>query len=223
MIRGVGPWTPVLRGPPIRQTDLSSQRRVFWVCRAQVWLRGTAYSETFLGSRRGGTPGRPGLQVLLTFLQPCRGGPRGRLSGWLLPNLSREILGPFAGSVWVTMEPSSAPFGGTFPLVGGRLCGRPRCTAPTARTKQQGDRDRAPHPSGLAASHLPPEEGFAGGSWTRPYGGYRSDCVVLVGAGPRPARQDLHRERWLGKARRRSGTAPVLIFANPGPSGPAGI
>ena len=62
-----------------------------------------------------------------------------------------------------------------------------------------------------------------GGSWTRPYGGYRSDCVVLVGAGPRPARQDLHRERWLGKARRRSGTAPVLIFANPGPSGPGGI
>ena len=28
---------------------------------------------------------------------------------------------------------------------------------------------------------------------------------------------------WLGKPRRRSRTAPVFIFANPGPSGPAGI
>ena len=39
--------------------------------------------------RRGGTLGRPGFQFLLTFLQPCRGGPRGRLSGWLLPNLDK--------------------------------------------------------------------------------------------------------------------------------------
>ena len=30
----------------------------------------------------------------------------------------------------------------------------------------------------------------------------------------------LYRERWLGKLRRRSGTAPTPIFANPGPSGP---
>ena len=80
-----------------------------------------------------------------------------------------------------------------------------------------------PHPPPSGAPSPLQGEGFAGGSWTRPYGGYRSDCVVLVGAGPRPARQDLHRERWLGKARRRSGTAPVLIFANPGPSGPGGI
>ena len=100
--------------------------------------------------------------------------------------------------------------------------GGPVCR-PYGKTKRQRDRGRAPHPSGLAASHLPPEEGFAGGSWTRPYGGYRSDCVVLVGAGPRPARQDSYRECWLGNARRRSGTAPVLIFANPGPSGPAAI
>ena len=32
-----------------------------------------------------------------------------------------------------------------------------------------------------------------------------------------------HGERWLGKARRRTGTAPAAIFANSGPSGPAGI
>ena len=37
---------------------------------------------------------------------------------------TRGLLGPFAGGVRVTMAPSSAPFGGTFPLAGGRLCGR---------------------------------------------------------------------------------------------------
>ena len=31
------------------------------------------------------------------------------------------------------------------------------------------------------------------------------------------------RERWLGNARRRGGTAAAAIFAEPGPSGPAGI
>ena len=42
---------------------------------------------------------------------------------------TRWLLGPFAGGVRVTMAPSSAPFGGTFPLVGGRLCGRPHGAA----------------------------------------------------------------------------------------------
>ena len=79
-----------------------------------------------------------------------------------------------------TLEHSPIPVGAAHP--GGPVC------RPYGKTKRQRDRGRAPHPSGLAASHLPPEEGFAGGSWTRPYGGYRSDCVVLVGAGPRPAR-----------------------------------
>ena len=32
----------------------------------------------------------------------------------------------------------------------------------------------------------------------------------------------LYRERWLRKLRRKSGTAPSEIFANPGPSGPEG-
>ena len=41
-----------------------------------------------------------------------------------------------------------------------------------------------------------------GGSWTRPYGKCRNRCVLLVGAGPRPARRDSHRNRWLGKPRR---------------------
>ena len=36
-------------------------------------------------------------------------------------------------------------------------------------------------------------------------------------------RQNTQRVRWLGKPRRGSGTAPAIIFANPGPSGPAGI
>ena len=41
--------------------------------------------------------------------------------------------------------------------------------------------------------------------------------------GPWASRQDTHRERWLRKPRRMSGTAAAAIFANPGPSGPAGI
>ena len=35
--------------------------------------------------------------------------------------------------------------------------------------------------------------------------------------------EKLDRERWLGKARRSSETAPAAIFANPVPSGPGGI
>ena len=38
-----------------------------------------------------------------------------------------------------------------------------------------------------------------------------------------PLRRKTDRERWLGKARRSCGTAAAAIFANPGPSGPAGI
>ena len=56
----------------------------------------------------------------------------------------------------------------------------------------------------------------------RPYG-ISGGCLYFVGAGPRPARQYTHRERLLGKPRRKSGTAPAAIFANPGPSGPEGI
>ena len=41
--------------------------------------------------------------------------------------------------------------------------------------------------------------------------------------GPWGSRQNTHRERLLGKARRSCGTAPAEIFANPGPSGPVGI
>ena len=37
-----------------------------------------------------------------------------------------------------------------------------------------------------------------------------------------PLRREPGRERWLGKLRRRCGTAPVPIFVNPGPSGPEG-
>ena len=45
----------------------------------------------------------------------------------------------------------------------------------------------------------------------------------FVGAGPRPARRSRTSCRLLGQARRGCGIAPASIFANPGPSGPAGI
>ena len=60
----------------------------------------------------------------------------------------------------------------------------------------------------------------AGGSWTRPYEEPGTFPIYAAGAGPRPARRDLHRYRWLGKPRRGPKTAPAAIFANPGPSGP---
>ena len=38
-----------------------------------------------------------------------------------------------------------------------------------------------------------------------------------------PLQRKPDHERWFGKPRRRCGTAPAAIFANPGPSGPEGI
>ena len=68
----------------------------------------------------------------------------------------------------------------------------------------------------LASGQTPsPFEGEglrAGGSGTRPYGELRKRFHTFVGAGPRPARQDSHRKRWLGKPRRSCGTAPGPNF-----------
>ena len=57
----------------------------------------------------------------------------------------------------------------TFPLGGGRLDGRPRCAAPTGRTKRQRNRDRSPHPPQCAH-----------------WGTFPQGKAIL------------HRERWLG-------------------------
>ena len=82
-------------------------------------------------------------------------------------------------------------------------------------------------PAPSSASHslgtFPPRGRLSGDRKGRPYGGYGSSSIFLVGAGPRPARQDSYRERWLGKLRRRYWTTPAAIFAPPGPSGPVGI
>ena len=55
-----------------------------------------------------------------------------------------------------------------------------------------------------------------------PYGSQET-LPGLGRGGPWASCRDLHQERWLGKARRTNGTALAEIFANPGPSGPAGI
>ena len=52
---------------------------------------------------------------------------------------------------------------------------------------------------------------------------FQKTLLGLGRGGPWASRRDLHWARWLGKARRTNGTAPAEIFANPGPSGPAGI
>ena len=53
--------------------------------------------------------------------------------------------------------------------------------------------------------------------------GFQESLFGLGREGPWGSRQNTHRERLLGKARRSRGTAPAAIFANPGPGGPAGI
>ena len=57
----------------------------------------------------------------------------------------------------------------------------------------------------LRSCHLPPK----GKAYGRPQGS--------------PLQRKPDHERWFGKPRRRCGTAPAAIFANPGPSGPEGI
>ena len=88
-------WSPLGGAPP-------DGKRAFWRGGAQVWLRGTAYPETLPNSRRGGTLGRLGFSGFAYLLAAAGGntdcGPR--------------------------EHPHPPPFGGTFPLEGGRLGGR---------------------------------------------------------------------------------------------------
>ena len=65
----------------------------------------------------------------------------------------------------------------------------------------------------LAFGHFPLTEGIGPLEGGRLAGGHM---------GP-PLRRETAPERWFGKARRRSEAATPLNFANPGPSGPAGI
>ena len=84
-------------------------------------------------------------------------------------------------------------------------------------------RDIIPTPLGLRL--FPPDRG------NRPLDkesrpllyGFQESLPGLGRGGPWASRRDLHRERWLGKARRSSRTATILNFANPGPGGPEGI
>ena len=97
--------------------------------------------------------------------------------------------------------------------------GRPHGAAPTVETDHPYNRERSPHPSGLwpplpllAFSYFPltggiglPQRGkLYGRVLDPPLRRIQNGFVFLVGAGPRPARQDSHRERWLVKARRRN-------------------
>ena len=106
-----------------------------------------------------------------------------------------------AAPAQMTMAPSSAPFGGTFPLVGGRLCGRPHGAA-LADISGASRNGRVLDPP-LRRIWERPRCFRRGRSQTGPPG-FASGALA-------------------GKPRRRSGTAPAAIFADPGPSGPAGI
>ena len=112
-----------------------------------------------------------------------------------------EPLGAPAGAVHIKKSPSSGPSGpptpfvppGHFPLIGGIV--------------------------------LPPWRGKACGRLiAAPTKGTETRFRIHLGR-PQgsPLRRIQHRECWFGKVRRKIGTAPIAIFANPGPSGPAGI
>ena len=123
-----------------------------------------------------------GFRALHTFLQPCRGDPRGR------PPEPYRFSTNFPG-FWVR-EALGPPAGG---------CAYQESTLIRLASVQT--------PSPFEGEGL-----RAGGSGTRPYGDLRKRFHTFVGAGPRPARQDSHRKRWPGKPRRSCGTAPGPNF-----------
>ena len=89
---------------------------------------------------------------------------------------------------------------GTFPLEGGRLAG-----------------DRKGRPYGFTKVHLSNRRAAD----SRPYGGFAKQLRAVRRG--RRALQPSTSRHLIGKARRANGTAVATIFANPGPSGPAGI
>ena len=73
---------------------------------------------------------------------------------------------------------------------------------------RRGDPRGRPSMGGGGASGRPRPTGIRilgkrAATWGRPYDVYRNGFVFSVGAGPRPAHQDMHRERWLSKGQAR--------------------
>ena len=98
--------------------------------------------------------------------------------------------------------------------VGGPVC---RPYGEQQALSRSGGRGNSLFPLSRCARHLPLIRGVV-----LPYDS-QEYLLELGRGGPWASRQDTHRERWLKKPRRMSGTAPAAIFAPPGPSGPAGI
>ena len=87
--------------------------------------------------------------------------------------------------------------------LGGKAYGRLRCAAPMRQTNR-------PHAEAVPLIRRASRDTFPQG---KAYGPPQGS----------PLRRKPDHERWFGKPRRRCGTAPAAIFANPGPSGPEGI
>ena len=99
-------------------------------------------------------------------------------------------------------------------MAGGPVC---RPYGEQQALSRSGGRGNSLFPLSRCARHLPLIRGVV-----LPYDS-QEYLLELGRGGPWASRQDTHRERWLKKPRRMSGTAAAAIFANPGPSGPAGI
>ena len=121
---------------------------------------------------------------------------------------------------------------GTFPERG--RFGRVRTPAPTQIQERSHSPRRGRSQTGQPSTGKFPGYGGRGtpqGGFSCPCGaihlqplpyGFQESLSVLGRGAPWGSRQNAHRYRWLGKVRRRSGTALTAIFADPGPSGPGG-
>ena len=204
---GGRPGVPPLR----RKTD---RERWFGKLRRSYGIGPTA----ILGAAGPQRAGRNRTQALLilragNFLPAPRDNPRNG--------------GPGVRRIWtrsVHPEPSPGDPLVTFPSLGKSLAARRRRNSPVRRTQSEPCPlirhgfavPPFPIPS-VASRHLPLIRGVV-----LPYDS-QEYLLGLGRGGPWASRQDTHRERWLRKPRRMSGTAPAAIFATPGPSGPAGI
>ena len=107
--------------------------------------------------------------------------------------------------------PAGPPGNGPRLRTGGPVC-RPCIIPELSRGAPWGSRQKLPqprvhpHPAGRRPATFPLQGGRLAGGHMGP-----------------PLRRKTDRGRWLSKGRCRRGTAPKSNFANPGPSGPAGI
>ena len=189
------PWTPILRGPQLGKLG--------------------GYRKGAGGQGIGFRSMTAAAELPVTFGQ-CFYRLEARLLGWWGSSAAQGsapgVSGPCicscspVGATLAVARPSLTGFPQIFLVWVGEALGPPAggCACQESTLIRLA--------SGQTPSPFEGEGLRAGGSGTRPYGELRKRFHTFVGAGPRPARQDSHRKRWLGKPRRSCGTAPGPNF-----------